>query len=47
VCRLYKLNLLYDGFNLLLSDMAVCYNHCVKDNIKTFVILVLNILQAR
>jgi len=24
VCRLYKLNLLYDGFNLLLYDMAVC-----------------------
>jgi len=24
VYRLYKLNLLCDGFNLLLSDMAVC-----------------------
>jgi len=32
VYRLYKLNWLCDGFNLLLSDMAVRENHCTKDN---------------
>jgi len=47
VYRLYKLNWLCDGFNLLLSDTALCYNHRIKDSVKTFVILVLKILQAR
>jgi len=37
VYRFYKLNWLYDGFNLLLS---ICYNHCIKHSIKTYVVLV-------